>query len=85
MKYLSESEQFKDILNNEEISRIYDPELREIRERYWLEYTRIFKDEQNISDQEFNKLSDDLYKQEQKELHEYKLRHFDKYMNAPVE
>lgn len=32
--YLSEKEQFKEILNNEEISRIKDPKLRNIRYKY---------------------------------------------------
>lgn len=33
-EWLSEEEQYKDTLNNEEISRIKDPELREIRQRH---------------------------------------------------
>ncbi len=34
-EWLSEEEQYKENLNNEEISRIKDPKLREIRERHW--------------------------------------------------
>ena len=34
-EWLNEEEQYKDTLNNEEISRIKDPELREIRQRHW--------------------------------------------------
>ncbi len=33
--YLSYEEQFKDILNNEEIDRIENKEIREIRSKYW--------------------------------------------------
>ena len=41
-EWLSEEEQYKDTLNNEEISRIKDPELREIRQRHWAYEKKIY-------------------------------------------
>lgn len=52
-KYLSEEEQFKEILNNEEISRIKDPELRNIRAKYWNLLHQVFLDEHKIPDSMF--------------------------------
>lgn len=72
--YLSVEEQFKKTLNNVEISKIRDPELREIRMRHWKYRTKIFRDETRISDQEFNRLTDNDYEEEQKELEAYRKR-----------
>ncbi|MFT4107701.1 MAG: hypothetical protein QM657_18260 [Lacrimispora sp.] len=72
--YLSIEEQFKETLNNEEISRIEDFELREIRHAHWAYRSKIFLDEQNISDQELCRLTDIDYAQEKRELEAYKRR-----------
>ena len=73
-EYLSTEEQFKEILNNEEINRIKDPELREIRMKHWEYRHKIFLDEHKISDAEFIRLSDEDYLKEKKELEEYRKR-----------
>lgn len=72
--YLSVEEQFKEHLNNEEISRIQDAELREIRWKHWKYRFDIFRDERNISDAEFCRLTDIDYAAEKKELEEYRKR-----------
>lgn len=64
--YLSEEEQFKEILNNAEISRIKDPELRDIRLKYWNLLHQTFLDEHKIPDnmlgQEFDKIKEEELK-----------------------
>lgn len=70
-QYLSLEEQFKKILNNTEITRIEDYELREIRQNHWDYRHKIFLDEHRISDQEFCRLTDVDYEGEYKELEEY--------------
>lgn len=73
-QYLTVEEQFKKILNNVEISRIQDNDLREIRQRHWNYRHKIFLDEHNISDQEFCRLSDIDDDKEKKEIEEYRKR-----------
>lgn len=73
-KYLTIEEQFKEVLNDEQIRRIQDPELRELRMKHWEYRTKIFRDEHNISDKEFCRLSDEDFAKEQRELLEYKVR-----------
>lgn len=73
-QYLTVEEQFKKTLNNVEISRIEDYELREIRQRHWNYRHKIFLDEHKISDQEFCRLTDIDYEEEQKEIEEYRKR-----------
>ena len=70
--YLTKEEQFKDILNNEEIMRIEDPELREIRWRYWMLVHEAFLDEAHISDQELGQVFDDLKEKERAEILRYR-------------
>lgn len=72
--YLSEEEQFKEILNNEEISRIKDPELRNIRFKYWSLLHQTFLDEQRIPDSMLGKEFDKIKAEEKKELDEYRQR-----------
>ncbi|MBU5439815.1 hypothetical protein KQI42_17500 [Tissierella sp. MSJ-40] len=72
--YLSEEEQFKEILNNEEISRIKDPELRNIRFKYWNLLHQTFLDEQRIPDSMLGKEFDKIKAEEKKELDEYRQR-----------
>jgi len=73
-EYLTIEEQFKEILNDKEISRIQDPELREIRYNHWKYRMDIFRDEHRISDVEFCRLTDEDYEQEKKEIEEYRKR-----------
>ena len=73
-QYLTIEEQFKKTLNDEEINRIQDGELREIRRKHWEYRMKIFRDEVNISDAEFCRLSDTDYEKEEKEIEEYRKR-----------
>ena len=70
--YLSEEEQYKDILNNEEISKIKDPVLQEIRSRYWHLRHEAFIDEHNISDIELDSILEKLKKKEKQEIDQYR-------------
>ncbi|MBS6486382.1 hypothetical protein [Veillonella sp.] len=70
--YLSYEEQFKDILNNEEIDRIENKEIREIRSKYWKLRHEAFLDERNISDEQLKKIFDKSILDEQKELEAYR-------------
>lgn len=70
-QYLSLEEQFKKTLNNTEIARIEDYELREIRQNHWNYRHKIFLDEHRISEQEFCRLTDIDYETECKELQGY--------------
>ena len=69
---LTKEEQFKDVLNNEEIQRIEDAELKEIRLRYWNLFHNAFLDETHISDKEFCQILDDLRAKEQAEILQYR-------------
>lgn len=40
--WLSEEEQYEEHLNDEQISRIRDPKLRDIRSRHWKYRKKIF-------------------------------------------
>ena len=71
-QYLTIEEQFKKTLNDDEINRIQDHELREIRRKHWEYRMKIFRDESNISDTEFCRLSDADYEKEEKEIEEYR-------------
>jgi hypothetical protein len=73
-EYLSEEEQFKEILNNEEISRIEDYELREIRSKYWNKFHKAFLDEINIPDRLLGDVMDKIRKDEKVEIEAYKIR-----------
>ncbi len=72
--YLGEEEQFKEILNNEEISRIKDPELRNIRFKYWNLLHQTFIDEQSVPDSALGKEFDKIKAAEKKELDDYRKR-----------
>ncbi|MFC5401467.1 hypothetical protein [Cohnella soli] len=74
MNYLSDEEQFKDILNNEEISRIRDPLLRAIRMKYWSLRHEAFLDERNIPDSDLEKVYDEIKHKEQEEIQRFKHR-----------
>ena len=64
-QYLTQEEQYKDDLNNEEIQRIEDAELREIRQRYWNLMHKAFLDEAGIPDWELEKVVDGIKAREQ--------------------
>lgn len=68
MTYLSEEEQYKETLNDEEIQRIQDPLLRSIREKYWHLKRDAFLDEHRIPDREISKVLDELIRKEQEEI-----------------
>ncbi|MDQ0090534.1 hypothetical protein J2T12_003957 [Paenibacillus anaericanus] len=68
MNYLSEEEQYKETLNDEEIKRIRDPLLKSIREKYWHLKRDAFLDEQGVPDKEFGKVFDELTRKEQEEI-----------------
>lgn len=70
--YLSTEEQYKEILNNEEIERIQDYELREIRQKYWNLRHKAFLDEAHISDQELESVWENLKAREQDEIKKYR-------------
>ncbi len=74
MKYLSSEEQFAEILNNEEIGRIEDYELRNIRMKYWRMKHEAFQDEHRISDADLGKEYDRIKELEDAEIEEYKVR-----------
>lgn len=65
-QYLSLEEQFKRTLNNTEITRIQDYELRKIRQKHWNYRYKILLDEYRISDQKFCRLTDIDYESEYK-------------------
>ena len=71
-EWLTEEEQYKDVLSNEQILKIRDSRLREIRMRHWQYRHKIFLDEQNISDQELCRLADADYEAEMKEIEAYR-------------
>ncbi|HEX9060676.1 MAG TPA: hypothetical protein VF941_10895 [Clostridia bacterium] len=74
MEYLTEEEQYKYALSNEEIHRIKNPELREIRWKYWRKIADVFLDESRIPDQEANRITLELIAAEKKEIEEFKQR-----------
>lgn len=69
-EFLSKDKQYAQLLNNEQISRIADPELRRIRQKYWNLRHEAFLDERKIPDakleDEWNRITslemDDLKK-----------------------
>lgn len=73
-EYLSEEEQYKEILNQKEIEMIKDYELRAIRSKYWHLRSKAFIDENKISDKQLEITWDELCIREQKEIDEYRKR-----------
>lgn len=72
--YLTREEQYRKILNNEEINRIEDWELRSIRSKYWNLRHEVFVDEANIPDTKVEQIWEELCVQEQKEIEAYRQR-----------
>lgn len=79
MNYLSEAEQYKEILNNDEISRIKDSELREIRSRYWNLRHKAFLNEIEIPDTEIENVNEKLMRDEKDEIEKFKNRQKQKF------
>ncbi|MGY0372662.1 hypothetical protein [Clostridium sp. JNZ J1-5] len=76
IEYLDEEEQFKEILNNEEINRIKDPKLRNIRLKYWNLLHKTFLDEHKMPDSMIEQEIEKIKAAEIKEFEEY--RHYNK-------
>ena len=74
MNYLTEEEQYKETLNQEEINRIKDDEFKEIRQKFFRMIIKAHLDEENIPDEKYVKLFDKIKNQEMKEIQEYKIR-----------
>lgn len=70
--YLSAEEQYKEILNYEEIERIQDTELQEIRRKYWNLRHKAFLDETHISDQDLEHVLDGIKVKEHAEILRYR-------------
>lgn len=70
--YLNEEEQFKDVINNEEISKIKDKELRTIRLKYWNLYHKLFLAENEVPDSMLEIKMKKLEVAEKAEIENYK-------------
>ena len=71
-EWLSEEEQYAEILNDKDISKIKDLELRKIREKHWKYRTDIFLDKHNITDEQLVELTHVDCKREKEEIERYK-------------
>ncbi len=71
-EWLSEEEQYEEHLNNEQISRIRDSKLRDIRMKHWNYRHNILLDDSNISDLEFVRLTNEDWEKEKEEIEDYK-------------
>ena len=74
IQYLTEEEQYKKILNQEEIKRIKAPELRSIRVKFWRKRHAATLDERDIPDSRIMLVYRNLLDEEAKEIEEYKKR-----------
>lgn len=72
MNYLSEEEQYKRDLNIDEVNRIKDWELREIRQRALGRIEKAWLDEHNIPDHKIGDVFKRIEEEEIKEIEEYK-------------
>lgn len=70
--WLTDEEQYQEALNNEQILRIKDPILREIRMSHWKYQTKLFFDEKNITDEMLNQLVKEDILKEKREIEQYK-------------
>lgn len=69
--YLTEEEQFKEVLNKDEIKRIKDPILKELREKYWLARCKVVLTE-GVKDDEITTKMQEISKEELEALENYK-------------
>lgn len=58
-------------MNIDEINRITDYHLREIRLKYWNMRHKAFQDEYRIPDRELGQIWDEMTEKEEKEISEY--------------
>ncbi|TVY04468.1 hypothetical protein [Cohnella terricola] len=72
MDYLSYEDQFKEVLNQEELSRIQNQEIRKIREKYWRLQHEAFINEHEIPDSDLDNVSEELVRREQEKLQRFK-------------
>lgn len=72
MDFLSEEEQYKEILSREEIKRIKDFGLRSIREAYWLKRHQAHMDEYNIPDHEIGAVWERIKREEIEAIEKYR-------------
>jgi len=73
-EYLSEEEQYKMILNQNEITRIKDYELRSIRSKYWHLRHKVFLDEQGVPDWKLDSVMNKIDAEEKAEIEAYRKR-----------
>ena len=71
MNYLSEEEQYKEHISLEEIGRIKDDGLREIRLKYWGLRHEAFLDEHGISDKDLEPVYKKLWLEEKIAIEKY--------------
>jgi len=71
MNYLSEEEQYKEHISLEEIGRIKDNRLREIRLKYWSLRHKAFLDEHDISDKDLESIYKRLWLEEKTAIEKY--------------
>ena len=72
VQYLSEEEQYKKYINNEEIRRIKDLKLQKIRSKYWEIRHKAYLDIHGISDSELGAFIDKIDREEEEELAKYR-------------
>lgn len=58
-------------MNINEINKIEDSNIREIRLKYWDMRHKVFLDEHRISDKEFKNVWNELVAKEEKEISDY--------------
>lgn len=72
VEYLNNEEQYQLHINDEQISRIKDPILKEIRLRYWKKQNEIFLDEYGVPDSKLNEIYRKIENEEIHEIENYK-------------
>lgn len=72
LHYLTEEEQYKSILNRDEVERIKDPRLKEIRSRFLEQKLEILKAGHSMSDEDLINHLQPIESAEQAEIDKYK-------------
>lgn len=73
-EYLPKDEQYARNLSVEQISRIKDIELRDIRQKYWVLWHNAFIDERRIPDAQLGDEMDRIKNMEMEEIKRYRDR-----------
>lgn len=73
-EYLSKDEQYARLISMEQISRIKDVELRDIRRKYWNLWHNAFIDERRIPDAQLGGEMDRIKNMEMEEIKRYRDR-----------